>query len=207
MKTGIIICARWHSTRLPGKMLALIGAKPLLQHVVDQCRKSCADTVIIATTPISTPIIEYCIKAGIPISIASVPDDDILGRLYQAATEQDIDVVVRVWGDSPLIEPDVINRMVHFWEEGQFDYAYNKGWPTGWTVAVLPFSTLYQLNRTLVSEQAREWLHVFFTDSDYRIGVLENEVDESKERMVVDDMKDLERIRVIYEGRKGDNQS
>ena len=201
VKTAIIICARWQSERLPGKMLMDIEGKPMLMRIVERCRQSkLADDVIVATTPSSTPIVDYCIKTGIPCFIGS--ENDILSRLYETAVEHKLDVVVRVWGDCPLIDPEIIDRVIQFREDGQYDYAYNIGWPVGQTVAVLPFSTLFRVNKDLKSSKDREWLHVYFTNCDYNIGVLKNETDQSHKRMVVDNLNDLEKVRKIYASKR-----
>lgn len=132
MRTAAIIAARMTSDRFPGKVLANLHGKPVIQHVVDQCLESKVDSVIV-TTPfvydLKSPnrrLLDYLSKSNIPFYEAplDVPEDDVAARLYCAALEFDVDVVIRVNGDCPFIKPSEIDQLLAQYDSYQrhFDY-------------------------------------------------------------------------------------
>ena len=104
-----IIPARYASTRFPGKPLALIAGKPLIQHVVEQCQlaKSLSE-VIVATddTRIWEVAQNFC-RAEMTLPDHPSGSD----RIAEIAGRCDCDAVVNIQGDEPLIDPAVINAV------------------------------------------------------------------------------------------------
>ena len=104
-----IIPARYASTRFPGKPLALIPRKPLIQHVVERCQqaKSLAQ-VIVATddTRIWEVAQSFC-RAEMTAPEQSSGSD----RVAEVAARCACDAVVNIQGDEPLIEPGVIDAV------------------------------------------------------------------------------------------------
>ncbi|MBE3141048.1 MAG: NTP transferase domain-containing protein [Planctomycetes bacterium] len=154
MRTVAIITARWQSTRLPGKMLADINGKPMLQWVVDQCRKSKVDEVVVATTLSSWPIIDYCYAHDILFTIGD--EEDIVSRLYNAGVAAQADVIIRVWGDSPMVAPSIINELLEF----PGVYAYKDLGAKGTGAARLTFDKLKHDYKTLTGDD-RHWYHKY----------------------------------------------
>jgi 3-deoxy-manno-octulosonate cytidylyltransferase (CMP-KDO synthetase) len=109
MKVLGIIPARYASTRFPGKPLALIARKPLIQHVVERCQqaKSLAE-VIVATddTRIWEVAQSFCRAEMTAPDHASGSD-----RIAEVAGRCTCDAVVNIQGDEPLIEPGVIDAV------------------------------------------------------------------------------------------------
>jgi 3-deoxy-manno-octulosonate cytidylyltransferase (CMP-KDO synthetase) len=109
MRTIGIIPARFASTRFPGKPLALIAGKPLIQHVVEQCKKakSLAD-VIVATddTRIAEAAKKFC---RVEMTRADHPSGS--DRIAEVASRVECDAVVNIQGDEPLIAPRVIEAV------------------------------------------------------------------------------------------------
>jgi len=109
MKIFGIIPARHDSSRFPGKPLALIAGKPMLQHVVERCQKSKALSEIIVATD-DTRIWEvaqgFC-RAEMTAS------DHISGtdRIAEVAQNCRCDAVINIQGDEPLIDPRVIDAV------------------------------------------------------------------------------------------------
>jgi len=87
VKTVGIIPARYASTRFPGKPLALIAGRPLIQHVVTQCQRAQSLAEVIVAT-----------------------DDD---RIAEVASRCDCDAIINIQGDEPLIDPAVIDNVAH----------------------------------------------------------------------------------------------
>jgi 3-deoxy-manno-octulosonate cytidylyltransferase (CMP-KDO synthetase) len=104
-----IIPARFASTRFPGKPLALIAGKPLLQHVVEQCQKAKSlSEVIVATddTRIWEMAQNYC---RVEMTRPEHPSGS--DRIAEVVERTACDAVVNIQGDEPLIEPSVIDAV------------------------------------------------------------------------------------------------
>jgi 3-deoxy-manno-octulosonate cytidylyltransferase (CMP-KDO synthetase) len=106
-----IIPARYASTRFPGKPLALIAGKPLIQHVVEQCQraKSLAE-VIVATddTRIWEVAQDFC---RVEMTRPEHPSGS--DRIAEVAERCGGDAVVNIQGDEPLIDPGVIDAVAN----------------------------------------------------------------------------------------------
>jgi 3-deoxy-manno-octulosonate cytidylyltransferase (CMP-KDO synthetase) len=104
-----IIPARYGSTRFPGKSLALIAGKPLIQHVVERCRKARSlSEVIVATDDarIAEVARRFC---RVEMTRADHPSGS--DRIAEAAVRCSCDAVVNVQGDEPLIDPAVVDAV------------------------------------------------------------------------------------------------
>ena len=112
MKAVAIIPARWRSTRFPGKPLHLIAGKPLLQHVWERCKRAkTLNTVIIATDDVR--IAKAAFGWGAEVALTSRRHQSGTDRVAEVARKApDFQIIVNVQGDEPLIEPDLLDRIV-----------------------------------------------------------------------------------------------
>jgi 3-deoxy-manno-octulosonate cytidylyltransferase (CMP-KDO synthetase) len=104
-----IIPARYASTRFPGKPLALIAGKPLIQHVVEQCQKAGSlGEVIVATddTRIWEVAQDFC-----RVEMTSPDHPSGTDRLAEVIKRCQCDAAVNIQGDEPLIDPAVIDSV------------------------------------------------------------------------------------------------
>lgn len=111
MKIIAIIPARYASTRFPGKPLASINGKPLIQHVWERVSKSKSlKRIIVATDDerIFKKVKEFGGEGWMTLSNHATGTD----RISEVAKNIDADIIVNVQGDEPLIEPDVIDEAV-----------------------------------------------------------------------------------------------
>ena len=114
MKTVAIIQARMESTRLPGKVLALINGRPMIQHVIKRAQQiTVVDEVVVAIpdTPANDPLEVVCPCTVRVIRGPMVP----LDRFWFTAQEVKADAIVRLTGDCPLLEPAVCNEVMLAW--------------------------------------------------------------------------------------------
>lgn len=126
MKTVAIIQARMGSTRLPGKVLRPIGERDVLGWCVDRiCRAQSLSDVVIATTDLSRDdvLVDWCQARGRPSFRG--PEDDVLTRYARAAEAFGADVVVRVTSDCPLIDPNLVDEVIHHRAMTNADYVSN----------------------------------------------------------------------------------
>jgi spore coat polysaccharide biosynthesis protein SpsF len=113
-KVVAIIQARMSSTRLPGKVLLDLGGRPVLERMIERVKhaKRITEAVVATTTdPSDEPIVELCARLGTPCFRGSLPD--VLDRYYQCALVYKADVIVRLTGDCPLIDPELIDEVVY----------------------------------------------------------------------------------------------
>lgn len=121
-----IIQARMGSTRLPGKILKELVGKPVLWHVVNRVKHANkVDKVIVATTAEKEDDIveELAKKEGWDYFRGSV--ENVLERYYEAAKQFGADIVVRLVGDCPLIDPEIIDGCIGAFQKQACDYIRN----------------------------------------------------------------------------------
>ncbi|PSF04932.1 3-deoxy-manno-octulosonate cytidylyltransferase [Marinobacter fuscus] len=112
MTFTVVIPARYASTRLPGKPLAMIGGKPMIQHVWERANESRASRVVIATD--DTRVEEACLAFGAEVVMTSANHASGTDRLEEVARMLEFPPehrVVNVQGDEPLIPPRLINQV------------------------------------------------------------------------------------------------
>lgn len=129
MKIVCIIQARMGSTRFPGKVLADLNGQPVLAHVVERCRRvKQVDDVIVAAPSgnADLPIANWCLANGVKCYRPSIDQHDVQLRMLSIAQRIRADVIVRVCGDSPLVQPGEIDRAIaHLLVDG-LDYVTGK---------------------------------------------------------------------------------
>ena len=116
MKTAAVIPARFGSTRFPGKPLALLGGKPVIQHVWERAVRSKADIVLVATDDerIFRTVESFGGKAVMTRSDHPSGSD----RIWEAAEPLDADLILNIQGDEPMIPPSVIDGLIDLMAEG-----------------------------------------------------------------------------------------
>ena len=109
MKTAVIIPARMGSMRFPGKVLADLGGKPVIQHVWENAMRSKADSVTVAA---DDPRVEQAVKAfggNVVMTKPSHPSGS--DRVWEAAQSNDAELIVNVQGDEPFLPHEVIDDL------------------------------------------------------------------------------------------------
>jgi len=111
MTAIVIIPARYDSTRFPGKPLALLNGKPLIQHVYENSKKSkLARDVIVATD--SEMILESVLGFNGNAVMTSKAHASGTDRIAEVAVSLNYDIIVNVQGDEPLIMPEMIDDVI-----------------------------------------------------------------------------------------------
>ena len=109
MKIVGIVPARYASTRFPGKALAPIAGKPLIQHVVEQCQKAKSLSEVIVATDDSR--IAEVVKKFCRVEMTRPEHPSGTDRIAEAVARCACDAVVNIQGDEPLIDPAVIDAV------------------------------------------------------------------------------------------------
>lgn len=203
LKVVAIVQARMGSQRLPKKVLEDLGGETVIARVFS--RLSLAkevDVIILATSanPNNAPLVQQVESLGYPVFRGS--EDDVLDRYYQAALSAGAEVVVRITGDCPLIDPDIIDSVVRAFRAGVVDYASNidpPTYPDGLDVEVFSFAALEKAWRECTASYGREHVTPYIREPGrfQRLNVA-SEIDYSHQRWTVDEFSDLEVVRQIF---------
>lgn len=210
-----IVQARMGSTRLPGKVLKPIMGRPMLWYLVQRLRRTIGvDKVVIATSEetANDVIIDFCKQFAIDCFSGS--EDDVLDRFYKVAREYNADIVLRITGDCPLLDPRLIGDMLkEFLSTHKYDYysvACGAGastdefnghrYPDGLDAEIFKFSIL-----KIAWEEAKEQLErehvtpfIWRRPERFRLGTKKSTKDYSSMRWTVDNQEDFEIVEEIY---------
>lgn len=204
MKTTAIIQARLSSTRLPGKVLLDLAGSPLLTRVYERVlRAHSLEQVVLALpeTASNDALAEFCFKAGMPFLRGS--ESDVLDRFYSTAKSFSADPIVRITADCPLIDADVIDKVVSDFMSGGADYVSNTLKPTfpdGLDTEVFSFYSLEQAHKEACLSSEREHVtpYIWKHPELFRMRNVPNDSDLSKLRWTIDEPRDFEFVGAIY---------
>ena len=203
MKTGIIIQARMSSTRLPGKVMMKLSNREVLWHVVKRCQMcKMADSVIVATSTDESDdtIASFCEQNNFSYFRGSL--EDVLARYRDSAKKFELDIVVRVTSDCPLIEPTILDAEIQKFREGSVDYvsnALNRIFPRGLDCEVFSLKALEKANHEATAAYDREHVTPYIVKN---MRVLPFDVDEKYRgdfRLTLDEENDYKLLKLIYE--------
>lgn len=207
MKTNnmaVMIQARTGSKRFPRKVLAKIEGKPMIWHVINRVRSIKTDQdVILLTTKRDEDKILLKIANDAGVKGFAGHTYDVLKRYYECAKKYDVNTIIRVTGDCPLIDPSLVKNMLDFFSENNFDYISNTLIPTfpdGLDVEIFSFKTLEIMNKKakLLSEREHVTSYIRNNINEFKTFNFKNFKDLSNLRWTVDEPRDLQFVRKIY---------
>ena len=204
MKILAIIQARTSSSRLPNKVLKPILGKPMLIHQIERVQLSkTIDQLVIATSKDASDDKLINLLKNINVEYYRGSLNDVLDRFIQAASGYKPSHVVRLTGDCPVIDFEIIDKVIKFHLDNGSDYTSNcfpPTYPDGLDVEVVKFSVLEEAWRhaELPSEREHVMPYIrnhpdFFSSSN-----VEFEKDLSNHRWTVDEPEDFEFVEKIY---------
>jgi len=206
MNYGIVIQARMSSNRLPGKVLLEIEGLPMLFRQADRLMHMMQEIpIIIATSDEDSdnPIQLMCNDYGIRCFRGSL--DNVMGRFISCADEYNLDFIVRVGGDDPLIDPECCKSLIsaHKKENYDFLYASNKeGWPYGAAAELISVKKLKEAHKKTTSSFYREHTIPYFFDNSENFNmkrvIAPSHICRPNYFLTVDFPEDLELIRKIF---------
>ena len=109
-KTLAVIPARYASTRFPGKVLAMLGGKPIIQHVWERAVKSRADEVLVAVD--EQKVYDAVCAFGGKAVMTSKNHPTGSDRIWEVAKDSDAEAVINIQGDEPFVKPEVIDSLI-----------------------------------------------------------------------------------------------
>jgi spore coat polysaccharide biosynthesis protein SpsF len=199
-----IIQARNGSTRMPGKIFKELSGKPLISHICDRLNSSrYINQVLIATTLHQRDDILESWALQNKISCFRGSEDNVLSRYYHAAMEADADIIVRITGDDPFKEVNIIDNVIELLYLKNLDFACNNFPPTfpeGLDVEVFTFASLKHAFENVQDPFEMEHVTQFFYKNPHLFKI-ENYVSPqnlSYLRLTVDTPNDFKFAEEIY---------
>jgi spore coat polysaccharide biosynthesis protein SpsF len=206
-KVLTIMQARMSSTRLPGKVLKEVNGTSLLAYELARLKRAkTIDKIVVATSSQSEDdVIEKLCKAiGVDVFRGSL--EDVLLRYATCAKKYpEYQVIVRVTGDCPLIDPLAVDCVVSFFLAGEFDYVSNvplgkETFPDGMDVEVFSRNALEEAAEKAISPSEHEHVTPYIRNNpNYRHGEVFAEQDNSAYRLTVDNPEDFEVVKFLIE--------
>ncbi|SUX29962.1 aminotransferase class III-fold pyridoxal phosphate-dependent enzyme [Chromobacterium vaccinii] len=204
MKVVAIVQARMGSTRLPNKVMKQIQGQPMIELLLSRLAKSKEiDQIVVATSfdERNTQLIEHVRKLGYVCVCGS--ENDVLDRYIAAATEVEADVVVRITGDCPLIDPLLVDKAINLFKSQGVDYLSNTSpatYPDGLDTEIFSLSALKRAWSETQEEFDREHVTPYLRRPGlFKTSVMVNNEDLSGLRWTVDEPADYEVVKGVFE--------
>ena len=200
-----ILQARVSSTRLPGKVLKPILGKPMIHHQIDRTlRSKKIDKLVLATStdPSDDELERFCQEIDLLCYRGDL--NDVLDRYYQAALLFNPAHVVRLTGDCPLTDLEIIDQVIDFYLAGGYDYVSNTMEPTfpdGLDVEIFSFSALKTAWTSAKLPSDREHVTPYIRNHEniFSTGSFKGDQDLSSHRWTVDELRDFGFVTRVYE--------
>ena len=202
-KVLAVVQARMGSTRLPGKVMKPLAGKTLIEVLVSRLRKAkTLDEVLVATTTEKTDdvLADHCKSKKIPVFRGS--SEDVLKRYVDACRKYSASVVVRITGDCPLVDPQLVDLLVSSFVFQKVDYLTNTNppsYPDGLDIEVFAFNALEKAVLEATTTAQREHVTPYIYESGlFKTANIANQDDLSRERWTVDEPDDLKVVEAIF---------
>jgi len=199
-KTVAIIQARMGASRLPNKMMLHLHDHPVVEWVcrrVSQAHLLNCVVIALPDNPVDDVLASYVRKLGFQVYRGS--EKDLVDRFFQAARTYNADNVMRVCADNPLICASEIERLIDFFANGDWDYAYNhiprnNQYPDGLGAEICSMALLEEIHAKAVDAAEREHLfnYVWNRAGDCKIGTFDppEALCHPELKLDLDDMRD-----------------
>tara|TARA_A100001015_G_scaffold320665_1_gene447899 strand:- start:3605 stop:5638 length:2034 start_codon:yes stop_codon:yes gene_type:complete len=203
MKVVALIQARLGSTRLPGKVMLPIMDKPLIEILLARLAKSTEINEIVVATSVNTindKLQSFVESMGFQCTRGS--EKDVLARFYESAKTTQADIIVRITGDCPLVDPVLVDKCIKAFKNDGVDYFSNVdpvSYPDGLDIEVFSFESLDIANKEAKTTFDREHVTPYIRNSmNFSRGSMKHNQDLSACRWTVDESEDLLVINNVF---------
>jgi spore coat polysaccharide biosynthesis protein SpsF len=206
-KLAIFIQARMSSTRCPGKMMADIGGRPMLQRVVDRFQGRLGlETIVVTSEETSDDLLStFCRESK--ISCFRGPLDDVVARYLLAGEAFGVEHVIRICGDSPWIDNGVVQALLEVGKNESADVFSNvspRSFPKGQSVESFSLDLLRDYHGVMDTQDLEHVTRYFYRHPEqFSIFNMKSERDYSHLDMTVDQSCQLEICRKIHKLSEG----
>lgn len=204
MKVIAIVQARMGSTRLPNKVMKPINGVPMIELLLARLSRSKeVDKIVVATSVDATnqPLAEHVRALGYGCEQGS--ESDVLERYVQAARAHQAEVVVRITGDCPLVDPGLVDECIRRFRAANVDYFSNTNppsYPDGLDIEVVTLAALERAMEESSKPYDREHVTPYVRESGrFNTANMQNSEDLSALRWTVDEQADFDVVRNVFE--------
>ena len=196
MKIDCIIQARMGSERLPGKVLFdLTDGKKVIEFIIDQLQSSNLQQKIVAIPDNEMDDILFDFLNNLKISCYRGSTFDVLDRYYTCAKKFSFKNIMRITGDNPLIDPEIVNDAIKQYCNSNCDYltnSINRTFPNGAEVEIFSFDALEIAWKFAKKKSEREHVTPYFYNNPdkFKIHYFKQQQDQSKFRYTIDMKED-----------------
>ncbi|MBV6478523.1 MAG: 3-deoxy-manno-octulosonate cytidylyltransferase [Ignavibacteria bacterium] len=201
-----LIAARMGSERMPGKVLKQLAGIPSLVHIFKILKQSkLTDEFAVITTELEADdeIEKICISHKVKVIRGSV--HDVLDRFRIAIKKYNPKRVIRVTGDDPLMDPEIIDKVIAGHLSGNFDYTSNileRTYPRGMDTEVIESTALEKVWRSTADKDDHEHVTLYIRRNPgmFRLNSIKNEKENLSDlRLCLDTEDDYELVKNIYD--------
>ena len=204
MKVVALVQARMGSTRLPNKVMKPIGGIPMIELLLSRLSQAKeVDQIVVATSvdARNQPLVEHVLRHGYACEQGS--ENDVLDRYVQAARAHQADVVVRITGDCPLVDPSLVDAAIRRFKSAGVDYFSNTNPPTypdGLDIEVCTLKALEQASQETSKPFDREHVTPYLREPGrFNIAAMQHSPDLSALRWTVDEPADFAVIEKVFQ--------
>ena len=184
------------SERLPGKVLFdLTDGKKIIEFIIDQLQSSNLQQKIVAIPDNEMDDILFDFLNNLKISCYRGSTFDVLDRYYTCAKKFSFKNIMRITGDNPLIDPEIVNEAIKQYHDSNCDYLTNsihRTFPNGTEVEIFSFDALEIAWKFAKKKSEREHVTPYFYNNPekFKIHHFKQQQDQSKFRYTVDMKED-----------------
>lgn len=195
------IQARMTSSRYPGKSLAPLAGKPVIERVIERVHDALPESEVVVLTThehASTPLVSHLENEG--VAVYRGHPTNVFHRFCSALEEYPCSSFFRVCGDSPFLEPTLFQKAKEHFLTNKYDIITNvcpRDFPVGKSVELLDSNTFKSVSESELSEGQKEHVTKYFYDNQNNYDIMDikySEKQKSEERFAVDTLSDLKRL-------------
>ena len=205
-RVGAIVVARVDSSRLPGKALKEIHGKPLVHYVLERAQRVRGiDRVILATSDRAVDDVLAAYGEGIGVPVFRGSAEDVAGRVLACVRHFDFDGFIRVCGDSPLMDQELLSKGLEILRSGGHDIVTNRvprSYPVGMSMEIFRTDIFSKGYREMTTPEHFEHVTAYFYEnaSKYKIYNVESgNRSYAGISLAVDTPEDVEKFRWLLE--------
>jgi len=200
----VLVQARTNSKRFPGKVLADLNGKPVINHVFERVSKVTNQFMVVIPEG-DTELIKWAKQYHTPYFEGSA--EDVLDRYWKCAVTYKLQWVVRITADCPLINPTYINQVIQVGQNKHFASNCILPCPDGWEVEYLSAECL-KWAKSAANGEDKEHVTTFikknldsFKAKNWAYASIDCETRDWVPKLSIDTKEDLERIKEIMNGK------
>jgi len=197
-----LIAVRMKSRRLPKKALLKLNGKPMIVRLYERLLLSKGLSEVIICTSIhrdDDPIEKIANRYD--MAVFRGHEDDVMERFLDCLIRNPAEHIVRITGDNPVTDPQIIDMMVDSHLENKADYTRMNDLPVGVSSEVIRFSALLKAYELAEDSRSSEYMTWYFTKSDcFKLNILKapNHLARPDYRLTVDYPEDFEVMEAIF---------